>query len=300
MKQQTKSYLFLTFNTSHVRNAHRRLEDLSAKAPSLGTQPEAEREQQRRIWALKSLSQKRKAKGKKESSVATPRELARQLKQCRNDKPCGNAVCAHCTRESHLHQLKQWLQLVKTGASYRAVTLTFNQEACSSQMMDQWSKAEGGKTLEKLKQRIGKTLKRIGCKGPVIGTFTLEHHALHEQETGGYSWLPQLRLLLPNDKDMLAALQKHMERAGNCYINAIVSNRPMCVHAFKDLGKQLRYVLDPMWHSVSCSVDTKDKRLIKGTSVPLGGSSFANSLLVLDCLGKNKITFTYGEIKGKA
>lgn len=281
MKKEINPYLFLTFNPSYIRHASSRLEILSQSASELGAQQAAEMENQQLITLLQKFGKLRPI------SLA----LAKKLKGCRNETPCESVACLHCKRERDLALWEIWRTLMATPPGYIVVMLVFNQR---TPMLHPWSNMrQASKQINKFKPRIGRTLNRLNCSEPVMGTFSLLHHTFPSGEYEAF-WLPVLCLLLPNDQALLQGLKKHMERGEGQYISPSVINSPMCKIILKDPIKQLKRVFDPMWHQVVCTLNDEGDRLIKATPVPLTGSELARSLLILDKLGSARISFNYG------
>ncbi|MDA5479710.1 hypothetical protein PGS49_03415 [Yersinia intermedia] len=280
MNKMTAEYLFLTLDPSNIRHATTRLERLNQTAPVLGSQQAAEKENQQRIVLLQKTGKLRPV------SLA----LAKRLKGCRNESPCGSVICSHCQRERNLALLKTWLPLMTAQPGYTAIMLVFNQRG---PMLRSWNNMlQASRQISSAKQRISRTLKRLGCSEPAIGTFSLLHHTFSSGEHEAF-WLPQLCLLLPNNQALLQGLKKHMERGEGQYISTSVINSPMSKIMLKDPIKLFKCVFDPIWHQVACTVSDEGDRLIKNTPVPLTDKVLAKSLLLLDELGVAATTFNY-------
>ncbi|PHI32015.1 Uncharacterised protein [Budvicia aquatica] len=288
MNKMNKKYLFLTLDPNYIRHAAPLVEVFSATVPHFWTQQAAEVEHQRRIAVLEATE------SKTDASQERYIRLAQKLKDCRNDAPCNSLPCAHCLREYGLTQLAKRQDFAEDTQGYTAVTLTFNQTKYDSL----WSTSrvdEVSRQVSILKQRVSRTLKRLGYQGPIIGTFMLVRHAFSSKRSRNY-WLIQLRLLLPRDNTRLKLLKKHMARGKGQYIEEVIFNEPIfCSHA-KDQAKLLGRVLDLMWYEVACTLSKEGNRLLKEKPTPLSNKRLANSLVLLDLLGKSTMIFHYGAI----
>ncbi|MBW5820909.1 hypothetical protein H0I63_10075 [Yersinia enterocolitica] len=274
-------YLFCTPNPDYIRHASPELEKLSKFHPVLGTQQKADVEQQALVHLLENQ------KNGHEHCEA----LAQKLKGCRNEAPCKSLACPHCRRERALSLLSAWQPLLAASVGYVGVTLCFNLE---KQSRLPWKHADkANDDIRIFKQRISRVLKRRGCAGPAIGTFSLVRHLLEEHEEE-FIWIPQLCLLLPNDSSLIKELQYHMSRGGGAYIDSFIINAPFAKLRCKDPAKVLSYALDPMWHSVKSSL-TDGNELHKSSIDTLKGKTLTKSLLTLDTLGTNALSFIYGD-----
>lgn len=272
-------YLFCTPNPDYIRHASPELEKLSKFYPALGTQQQAEAEQH---WLVRRLQNQ-----KHQHFEA----LAQKLKECRNEAPCKSLVCPHCRRERDLSLLYAWQPLLTASVGYVGVTLFFNLEKHSRLPWKHADKANDD--IRSFKQRISRVLKRQGCASPAIGTFSLLRHLLEEHEED-IIWLPQLCLLLPNDNSLLKGLQDHMSRGGGLYIDSFIINAPFAKLKCKDPVKLLSCALDPMWRSVKSSL-ADGNELHKSRIDTLKGKTLTKSLLTLDTLGTNALSFIYGD-----
>lgn len=142
------------------------------------------------------------------------------LEECRNETPYGSVACTHCQRESRLAYMRAWRSQTADPRMYVAVVLVFNTEALPFRPLGNATRVKT--QISRIKQRISRTLKRLTCSGPAIGTFSMVCHKFPAGECDEY-WIPQLCLLLPDEEDLLKGLQNHMERGGGQYINSSVS-----------------------------------------------------------------------------
>ena len=273
-------FLFRTSNPDYIRHASPALEILSKSHPGLITQQEADAEQQRRICLLDNLK-------KGYQAYEAP---AQKLKRCRNEVPCKSLVCPHCRRERVLTLFALWKPVLAVAEGYAGVTLFFNHD---KQTRLPWQNAEmASEYIHRTKQRVSRVLGRLGCSGPVIGTFSLVRHMLDEQEESIF-WVPQLCLLLPNDSTLINGLKEHMSRGGGGYIDSRIINTPQTRVRVKNSARMLSYALDPMWYSVESTLND-ELVLVKSGRVSLKGRTLAKSLLLLDTLGPGVLSFTYG------
>lgn len=278
INEMNQHFVFQTADPACIRHAGSGLERLSQYYPVAGSQREAEAEQQQR---LRVLTKAESGAGKK---------LAEKLQNCRNDKPCGSTTCAHCQRERYLEQLTIWLPVMSASPGYACVELVFSQDKATRHPWRDMTQAR--QQICRYKQRISRTLRRLGHTDPVIGTFSLLRHRFDGTDESAF-WLPRLRLLLPDNRSLLRGLGAHMERCSRKAEGA-AWNTPVRKIPVRDMARGLRLVLDPQEYVTVCKLNEATGGLKTDKPELLKGRTRARSLVMMDNAGPGMLTFRCG------
>ncbi|HAF5858256.1 TPA: hypothetical protein G8L80_000476 [Salmonella enterica] len=271
-------FIFQTADPACIRHAGSSLERLSQYYPMAGSQREAEAEQQLRLRVLTKVES---GAGKK---------LVEKLQACRNDKPCGSTVCTHCQRERYLEKLAIWLPVMSASPGYACVELVFSEDKVTRHPWRDMTQAR--QQVRRYKQRISRTLRRLGHTDPVIGTFSLLRHRFDGADESTF-WFPRLRLLLPDNRNLLRGLGAHMERCSR-EAEGAAWNIPMRKIPARDMARGLRLVLDPQEYITVCRLDEATGRLKTDRPELLKGRTRARSLMMMDSAGPGMLTFSCG------
>lgn len=280
----TQRFVFQTTDPAYIRHAGPDREWLSHHYPMAGSQREAEDAQQKRLHVLTKAG---KSIGKK---------LAKKLQACRNDKPCGSVACAHCQRERYLDQLAISLLNMSAGPGYACVELVFSEDATTQHP---WlDMTQSRQQICRYKQRISRLLRRLGHTGRVIGAFSLLRLRFNEGEECTF-WLPRLRLLVPDNRDLLRELGVHMARGviESAGIELIIPVRKLPA---KDMARSLRLALDSGEYVTASMTNEVTGTLKTGTPELLKGRTLARSLVMLDNMGSGMLTFRCGVLPQKS
>ncbi|WP_130639930.1 MULTISPECIES: hypothetical protein [Pectobacterium] len=277
-------FVFQTADPACIRHAGPDLEKLSQHYPMAGSQREAEAAQQRRLRVLTKAGRR------------NCKKLAEKLQACRNDKPCGSAACAHCQRERYLGQLAISLPMMSASLGYACVELVFSEDTA---IRHPWrDMTQSRQQICRYKQRISRTLRRLGLTDPVIGTFSLLRHRFNGEEESTF-WLPRLRLLLPDNRNLLKGLGAHMTRG---VMESAETGRIIPVRRLpaRGMARSLGLVLDPEEYVTACRTDEATGTLKTGVPELLKGSTLARSLVMMDNMGFGKLTFRCGVLPQKS
>ncbi len=284
INEMSQHFVFQTADPACIRHAGRDRERLSQQHPMSGSQRKAEAEQQRSLHVLTKVG---RSNGKK---------LAEKLQTCRNERPCGSAACAHCQRERYLGHLDALLPMMSASRRYACVELVFNEDVAIHHPwcdMTQYSLQ-----IDRYKQRISRTLSRLGFSGPVIGTFSLLRHRFNGAEESTF-WHPRLRLLLPDNRNLLKGLGAHMTRG---VMDSVGTGRIIPVRKLPagSKARTVGLVLDPREYVTACRKEESTGTLKTGTPELLKGGTLARSLVMMDSMGFGMLTFKYGMLHQKS
>lgn len=280
----TQYFVFQTADPACIRHAGPDRERLSLHYPVAGSQREAEAVQQQRLRVLTKAGSR------------TGKKLAEKLQACRNDKPCGSASCAHCQRERYLEQLDISLPVMSASPGYACVELLFSEDTANRHPWRDMTQSR--QQICRYKQRISRTLRRLGHDDPVIGTFSLLRHRFNGAEESTF-WLPRLRLLLPDNRNLLRGLKAHMARGSReCAGTGLVI--PVRKLPSRDMARGLRLALDPGEYVIACMTDEATGTLKTGPPELLKGRTLARSLVMMDNMGSGMLTFRCGVLPQKS
>lgn len=277
-------FVFQTADPACIRHAGRGLERLSQQHSVSGSQRKAEAEQQHGLHVLTKAGG---SKGKK---------LAEKLRTCRNEMPCGSAACAHCQRERSLEHFDALLPMMSAGRRFACVELVFNEDAA---IHHPWrDKTQYSLQIERYKSRISRTLSRLGFSGPAIGTFSLLRHRFNGAEESTF-WLPRLRLLLPDNRNLLDGIGAHMTRG---VMDSVETGRIIPVRKMPagSKARTLGLVLDQREYVIACRKEESKGMLKTCNPELLKGGTLARSLVMMDSMGFGMLTFKYGMLHLKS
>ncbi|WP_236874196.1 hypothetical protein [Citrobacter portucalensis] len=281
----TQYFVFQTTDPACIRHAGPDRERLSQRYPLAGSQREAEAAQQQRLRVLTK------------AGSSTGKILAEKLQACRNDNPCGSAACAHCQRERYLEQLGISLPVMSASPGYVCVELVFSEDTASRHPWRDMTQSR--QQICRYKQRISRTLRRLGHNDPVIGTFSLLRHRFNGAEESTF-WLPRLRLLLPDNRNLLRGLGAHMARGSSRESAGAGDIIPVRKLRSGDMARSLRLALDPGEYVTACMTDESTGTLKTGTPELLKGRTLARSLVMMDNMGSGMLTFRCGVLPKKS
>ncbi len=284
INEMRQHFVFQTADPACIRHAGRDRERLSQQHPTSGSQRKAEAEQQRYLHVLA------KAGG------SNGKKLAEKLQTCRNDSPCGSAACAHCLRERYLGHLDVLLPMMSASRRYSCVELVFNEDAAVHH--PGLDKPQYSAQIERYKQRISRTMSRLGFSGPAIGTFSLLRHRFNGAEESTF-WLPRLRLLLPDNRNLLDGIRAHMTRG---VMDSVGTGRIIPVRKMPagSKARTLGLVLDPREYVIACRKEESQGMLKTCNLELLKGGTLARSLVMMDSMGFSMLTFKYGMLHLKS
>ena len=171
-----------------------------------------------------------------------------------------------------------------------AVALTFNNLACKSHELDSVRlKHEIQRKTKSIKEWLG----RIGCSVPVRGVWVMEKLTFLQPADTVY-WVLKLNLLFPNDKKLIKALRKHMDRNGNSTIHEWVTNVPVRKKVHKTPYQLLDAVFNPTWKMAACVIKPGTEfTLVKEAISGIPNNKLHIVLLLQHELGESLISFDF-------
>ena len=205
-------------------------------------------------------------------------------------------VGAHCQRERYLDQLAISLPDMSASPRYACVELVFSEDMAIRHPWHDMTQA--CQQIRRYKQRISRLLRRQDYTSPVIGSFSVLRQRFYEEER--YTiWLPRLRLLLPDNRDLLRGIEVHMTRGfkKSAATEGIITVRKLPP---RDMVRNLRLALDLGEYVSACKTDEVTGKLKIGTAELVKGRTLARSLVMLDKMGFGMLTFKCGALPQKS
>lgn len=244
--------------------------------PDFETQDDAEKENKARIIILESVY--------RQSAKIGFIYLTSKMAACADNDPCTSMACAKCQRKRRLDFLNKWLPFLLENEGYKMVTLIIYKDMTPNRKLLKMD-------IDSLRQRLDKTIRRIGFEKPVIGGFDMDYHN-YTHDSKGSHWMPHFHLLVPNEPEKLEKLRSYMLRPQNLYARKGRKNRPIRIDDIDNVASVLSYCVTGMWLEIPWFINKdgklkkfKNKRRIKDKEV------FAKSLIKLNRLKASQLNF---------
>lgn len=200
-------------------------------------------------------------------------DVVGKLKACRKGQPCLCLLCKTCSRTQRLRIMQDnfsWAN--KLADSLSVLNLNFNSAAINP---EDFNKDLLSSKIHKIDMQLKEWREIAGDNLLIGGVWGLSHYHF-DNLVNKNVWVPQVRLILPNDEELHQELLSFMIESGEGNLHGIIENNPVNKLKVKTVNDALIAAYNPLWCECSCRVVTKAGRLMLNKSKE---SSLSNALI---------------------
>ncbi|ATM77386.1 hypothetical protein CRN79_16730 [Serratia fonticola] len=186
-------------------------------------------------------------------------DVVRELKACRKGQPCLYAACRTCSRTQRQWLMEKNFSLAeKLAGNYSVLSLNFNSAAISPEDFNEDILI---RKVHKIDMQLKEWVESTDMELPIGGAWGLGYHNF-DNLLNKDAWVPQVRLMLPNDEKLHQDVLSFMLESGESCLYGIIENAPVKKLKVNTVNDALIAAYDPSWFEYSCSVVTEDGKLM--------------------------------------
>lgn len=185
-------------------------------------------------------------------------DVVEKLRACSNRRPCHRLSCKICSRTQRLQMMNNFSLDKNLVSRYSVLRLNFNSSAISPA---DFNKDNLICKMHEIDMQLKEWAESTGTNPPIGGVWGFGYYHFNNLVYTDV-WVPQVRLILPNDKKLHQDLLNFMLESGEGVLHGNVENNPVNQHEVNTVNDALIAAYDPSWYEHACYVAIKEGLLM--------------------------------------